>query len=61
MTIKEKREQLGMSRAEISRQLGIPIRTLENWDSGERKPPEWAERLILEKLDSISAENKEGK
>lgn len=52
------RVRAGLSRAEMSRQFKIPIRTLENWESGKRKPPEWAEILIVEKLNWIK-EHKE--
>jgi len=51
MTIKEAREAKGISRAELSRRLGIPIRTLENWDAGVRTPPEWVKKLIIEKIE----------
>lgn len=51
MTIKEVREAKGMSRVELSRWLGIPIRTLESWDAGVRTPPEWVKRLIIEKIE----------
>ena len=51
MTIKEAREAKGMSRVELSRWLGIPIRTLESWDAGVRTPPEWVKRLIIEKIE----------
>lgn len=51
MTIKEAREAKGMSRAELSRWLKIPIRTLENWDAGTNEPPEWAKELIIEKIE----------
>ena len=27
--------------------------TLENWDSGQRLPAPWAEKLIIEKLESL--------
>lgn len=54
--IEEARRALGMSRAEMSRQFEIPIRTLENWDSGSRQCPVWAERLILEKLERMKNE-----
>lgn len=46
MTIREIREGLGISRAEFSRRYNIPIRTLENWEAGERKPPEWVPELL---------------
>lgn len=56
MRIKEYREKVGISRAEMARMFGIPIRTLENWESGVRKPPAWAEKLIIEKLNSMIKE-----
>lgn len=56
MTIKEAREQAGLSRAEMSRLFEIPIRTLEEWDAGRRTPPPYVEKLIIEKLQSISEE-----
>jgi DNA-binding transcriptional regulator YiaG len=34
--------------------LGIPKRSIENWEGGKRQCPEWAERLIVEKLLSIA-------
>lgn len=53
MTIKEAREQAGLSRAEMSRRFEIPIRTLEDWDSGKSKPPAYVEKLIIEKLETM--------
>lgn len=40
------RKMLGVSRAEFSRRYGIPIRTLEEWDSGRRVPPEYVVSLL---------------
>lgn len=51
--IKAAREEVGLSRAELSRKLEIGIRTLENWDYGKRLPPHWAEKLIIEKIESM--------
>lgn len=56
MTIREMRVRAGLSRAEMSRQFKIPVRTLENWESGKRNPPEWAEMLIIEKLERMCEE-----
>lgn len=42
----EIRAILNVSRAEFSRRYGIPVRTLEDWDYGKRKPPEWLLRLL---------------
>lgn len=58
MTIKEARTAAGLSRAEMSRQFEIPIRTLENWESGVNQPPVWAEKLILAELERIKEEEK---
>jgi hypothetical protein len=35
--------------------MGIPVRTIENWEGGQRECPEWAERLIVAELDRIAA------
>lgn len=56
MTIKEAREQAGLSRAEMSRLFEIPVRTLEEWDAGRRTPPPYVEKLIIEKLQSMRKE-----
>lgn len=36
--IQIKRNELNMSRAELSRRSGVPIRTLEGWELGDRIP-----------------------
>lgn len=56
MTIKEAREQAGLSRAEMSRLFEIPVRTLEGWDAGVRTPPPYVEKLIIEKLQRMKEE-----
>jgi DNA-binding transcriptional regulator YiaG len=57
MTIKEARAAAGLSRSEMSRRFEIPIRTLEDWDAGKMKPPAWAEKLIIEKLEAMKKES----
>ena len=51
--IKEAREKAGLSIKELSDLLGAPYRTVQDWIAGKSKPVEWAERLILEKLESL--------
>ena len=41
----EIREMLSESRAEFSRQYNIPVRTLENWESG-KSCPEYVRQLL---------------
>ena len=40
------RNLLGISRAEFGRRYHIPIRTLEDWDSGKNNPPEYVMELL---------------
>lgn len=53
-TVREARVYAGLTQAKMSKLLGIPKRTIENWETGSRKCPEWAERLVVEKLESIA-------
>ena len=54
--IKEARQTAGLTQKRMSELLLIPLRTIENWESGKRNPPIWAENLIVEKLQMISQE-----
>lgn len=53
MTIQEAREKAGLTRRQMSERFKIPYRTLQSWELGDRQCPEWAEMLILEKLERI--------
>lgn len=44
--IKNLRADTGLSRKNFAESLGIPLRTVEDWESGRRKPPEYIPRLI---------------
>ena len=44
--IRKIREQTGLSRKDFSIHIGIPLRTIEDWEAGRRKPPEYIPRLI---------------
>ena len=48
--IKELRIQTGLNRKEFSEYIGIPLRTVEDWESGRRTPPEYIPRLISYQL-----------
>ena len=53
-TIAERMKQLrnitGFNRAEFARQQGIPLRTIEEWEDGRRKMPEYVLRLLAYKI-----------
>lgn len=54
MTIKEARLKSGLSQAKMSKLLEIPQRTIEDWETEKRKPPVWAEKLIIKELERMS-------
>lgn len=50
MTIKEARQQVGLTQKALSEWLDIPKRTIEDWERGARKCPAWCEKLLVEKI-----------
>lgn len=57
-TIRDARKAAGLSQQGVTDTLGIPKRTLQDWESGKRTPPGWAESLVVEKLEQIAQDNK---
>lgn len=51
--IAEARKKAGLSQSEMSEILEIPKRTIENWEMGANQPPEYVEKLIIEKLKTM--------
>lgn len=56
-TIREARQAAGLSQQGVTDALGIPRRTIQDWESGKRTPPGWAEALVIEKLGKIAKDN----
>lgn len=56
--LKQLRADLGMNRTEFSHYMDIPLRTLEEWEAGRRKMPDYVLRLIIyyTKMQSMLAE-----
>ena len=54
--IREARKTAGLTQKRLPELLLIPLRTIENWESGKRNPPLWAENLIVEKLQTMREE-----
>lgn len=46
VTIKEIREKTGLSQAKFGERYGIPTRTIENWETGSRVPPQYVVELL---------------
>lgn len=48
--LRNMRTKAGWTFAKVSEKTGVPLRTLENWESGDRTPPDYVARLVLDKL-----------
>lgn len=46
MTIKEIRTLTGLSQTKFGNLYGIPLRTIQDWEAGARKPPEYVVTLL---------------
>lgn len=46
MSIREIRKVTGLTQAEFSKKFHIPKRSIENWESGKRKCPEYVNYLL---------------
>lgn len=51
MTTKELRLSARMTQREFAGYFNIPLRTIENWETGKRNPPEYVVELIRYKIE----------
>ena len=61
MTIKEARQQAGLTQKALSERLEIPKRTLEDWELGARTCPAWCEKIACRKNFDLQKRLKEQK
>lgn len=52
--IKAARKDAGLTQQQMSDIMGIPKRTIEDWERGARKCPDWTERLVVAELERIA-------
>lgn len=52
--IKDARLAAGLTQQAVFDLLGIPMRTLQDWENERRKCPPWAERLIIKELNDLA-------
>lgn len=50
MSIKDARHLARMSQNDVCKELEIPRRTLQSWESGERELPEYMHKLIVDRI-----------
>ena len=55
--IKEARKTLGLTQLKVRDILGIPTRTQQGWELGERSPAPWLEDMIIREYKRIAEEN----
>lgn len=48
--IKEARMEYGLTQKDLSEITDIPLRTIENWESGKRTPSQWVEKMVFSYL-----------
>lgn len=53
--IKSIRARTGLSQKAFSELTGVPQRTIENWETGKRIPPEYVVNLLAFYVDHLSA------
>lgn len=52
MRIRELRTQLGMTQSEFATRYHIPFRTVQNWESDVRRPPDYVLKLLESRIQS---------
>ena len=45
--IKQERIKRGMTQQQFATLTGIPFRTIQSWEEGQRKCPDYVEKLLL--------------
>lgn len=50
MIIRDLRSKLGDTQSEFASRYGIPFRTIQNWETGLRKPPEYMINLLTSRV-----------
>lgn len=55
--IRKARRAAGLTQAQLSEKLGLPVGTLTDWEQGRHKPPEWAVKLITEFIENVEKDS----
>lgn len=57
---RELRKQTGLSMQKFGDKYGIPLRTIQAWENGDRIPPEYVYELLKFKVEYDLAEFRKG-
>lgn len=53
---KAARLKTGMSQEVFAECTGIPRGTVRNWEQGQRTPPDWVARMVLDMMEHMAEE-----
>lgn len=48
--LKTIRTEADWKRPKMVERVGVPLRTIEDWEAGKSTPPEYVQRLVLDRL-----------
>lgn len=51
--LKEARKAAGMTQQGMADRMLIPKRTIQDWEGGQRTPPPYVQRFVLNELESM--------
>ena len=52
--IKAARKSAGLTQATLAERARIPRRTIEDWETGSRTPPDYVQNLVLDKIRTMT-------
>lgn len=52
--IRTTRKNAGLTQAKVFELLGIPARTLQDWESGRRTPAPWLEAMVIREMERVA-------
>ena len=55
---KAARKAAGLTQEGCMKAVGIPRRTVQDWEKGVMVPPDYVQRLVLEEMARIAASNR---
>lgn len=53
LLVREARIRNGLTQAQTAELIGMPLRTLENWETDKRTPALWVAKLVIDKIESV--------
>lgn len=54
--LKQARAAAGISQQGMADRMLIPKRTIENWETGDRTPPPYVQRFVLNELKQLATQ-----